>query len=240
MAEYDDVAAENWDAFTDAYDKRHEDFVKHANKCDEFYVGDQWDKDTLLALEAAGRPALTINLAQSTINAILGHYSTTRADILYKPKKQVTEEHARVFTKLGDQILESNSFPVVEGTVFADGLVTDRGFFDTRLDFNDNQFGEIRIVSKDPRCVVLDPSAKDYDPSEWSQVFTFDWHSLEDIELLYGKADTPGDGWMFDQVDDVWWAIEPVEGDEPDEATAGGIMYVLGQLAQIATCYGYW
>src|SRR3989337_216036 len=103
-----EAAHENWLAFQAAWDAGHQDYVTHADKCDNFYVGNQWDEATLAKL--GGRPALTINLALRTINAIKGHYYTSRADMMFKPSRNASEEQAMALTRLVDQILESNMY----------------------------------------------------------------------------------------------------------------------------------
>jgi len=181
-----DGARENWDAFTAAYAAGHSEYVDEADKCDRFYVGEQWDKATLDKL--GDRPALTINLALRTINAIKGQYSTNRADIVFKPRRAASEEQAKVVTQLIDQILESNMYTsYVEPTMFDDGIIANRGFLDVRMDYDDNQLGEVRIKARDPRTVLLSPQASEYHPDEWPEVIVTEWWSPEDVELMYGK-----------------------------------------------------
>lgn len=188
----DPIAAANWQSFQECYDATdHERYVELADRCDAYYVTEQWTDDELAGL--GDKPALTINLASKTINALLGHYAATRADIILKPRRDATEAQAQVFSRLLDHILDSTGYSAQhEKQMVEDGFVTDRGYLDIRLSFDDNILGEVSIRSRDPRTVVLDPNATDYDPATWTQVFTYDWTSLDDIELVYGKdkADT--------------------------------------------------
>jgi hypothetical protein len=48
-----------------------------------------------------------------------------------------------------------------------DGIVTSRGFYDVRLDFDKNLRGEIAIAQLNPKNVLIDPDAEDYDPDKW-------------------------------------------------------------------------
>jgi len=181
-----DAARENWSAFNDAYVNGHQQFTRDADKHDRYYVGDQWEDDTLAAL--GDRPALTINMALKTINAIKGHYGSTRADIMYKAGKDTTELQAQLMTQVSDSILHNNKYQFCESDMVDDGLITDRGFLDVRLDFETNIFGDIRIKARDPRHVLLSPQASEYDPEEWPEVITTEWWSPQDVEATYGKA----------------------------------------------------
>lgn len=188
----DPVSATNWQSFQECYDAtEHERYIALADRCDRYFVGEQWTDEELAGL--GDKPALTINLASKTINALLGHYSATRADILLKPRRDATEAQAQIFSRVVDHILDATGYSTQhEKQMVEDGFITDRGFLDIRLSFDDNILGEVSIRSRDPRTVVLDPNATDYDPATWTQVFTHDWVSIDDIEVIYGKdkADT--------------------------------------------------
>lgn len=186
----DPKANENWKAYERSRDAGHLDYIDLAKKCERFYRGggEQWDQADRLALEAEGRPALEINMILSTVNTLIGEQSSTRADIVYKPRKDATEETADVLTQLALQIQDNNSYEFVESQVFADGIIQDRGYFDIRLDFSDHIEGEIRITAEDPLSILPDPTAKDYDPKTWKEVIKTKWMTLDDIELQYSKA----------------------------------------------------
>jgi hypothetical protein len=68
-----------------------------------------------------------------------------------------------------------------------DGVIQDRGYFDIRMNFDDNVFGEITETSLDPIDVLLDPGGREYDPRTWSEVFVTRWMTPDQIEEMYGK-----------------------------------------------------
>jgi hypothetical protein len=182
------LAQQQWNRYVRARDNGHLQYVEMAKKCDAFYRGDQWDQVDLAALEAEGRPALTINTILPTVNTVLGEQSTRRADVQFKPRRGGDQDVASVLTKLYMQIADNNKLDWVEQAVFSDGLIMDgRGYFDVRMDFTDHVEGEIRITAKDPLDILIDPDAKEYDPKTWNEVFETKWMTLDEIEELYGK-----------------------------------------------------
>ena len=182
------LAHQQWNRYVRARDNGHLQYVEMAKKCDAFYRGDQWDQVDLAALEAEGRPALTINTILPTVNTVLGEQSTRRADVQFKPRRGGDQDVASVLTKLYMQIADNNKLDWVEQAVFSDGLIMDgRGYFDVRMDFADHVEGEIRITAKDPLDILIDPDAKEYDPKTWNEVFETKWMTLDEIEELYGK-----------------------------------------------------
>jgi hypothetical protein len=182
-----EIARLNWLHYARARDAGHLKYVADAQHFDRVYLGDQWDADLRRKLDSEGKPTLTLNVTMSAVNAALGEHSAQRADIVAKPRLDATEETARVMTHVIDQILDNNKYQAVEQMVFADGLIQDRGFFDVRMDFEDNLLGEVRIRSLDPVDVLIDPDAKEYDPATWNEVMYTRWHTVEEIGVLYGK-----------------------------------------------------
>ena len=171
-----------------ARDNGHKKWLDEAKKFDRFYGGDQWDESDLSKLRKDGRPALTFNKILSTVNAALGEHASRAMELTFKPKRNASREVSRTLSQLANQILHDNRYEFVENSVVADGLIMDRGFFDIRIDFSDHLQGEVKITSVDPRTVLLDPDAKEYDPSTWNEVMTTKWLTPDDIANIYGQA----------------------------------------------------
>jgi len=182
------VAEANWVAFQRARDSGHDKWLETAKKCDDFYLGEQWDERDRNKLEAEGRPVLTINEVLKVVNAFLGKQSKQRADLVFKPARDAKAETADAITRLTESILDHNDYEFLEREVFEDGIVIDRGFFDFRMDFEDNIMGDIKARTLDPYEVLPDPDAKSYDPDDWNSVITTRWMTLDDIEANYGKS----------------------------------------------------
>ncbi len=185
------IATNQFERYERARDNGHLDYIETAKKCDAFYRGNQWDPADVATLDDEGRPALTINTILPTVNTVLGEQSTRRADVNFKPKGNGTQQIADVLNKLYLHIADTNKLDWLESTVFADGLIQDRGYFDVRIDFTDHIQGEVRISTKDPLDILIDPDAKEYDPKTWNEIFETKWMSLDEIEEQYGtdKAD---------------------------------------------------
>ena len=182
-----EVADTNWRRYVRARDSGHLDYVEMAKKCDEYYRGNQWDEYDRQKLESEGRPALTINAILSTVNSVLGEQSSTRAMVDFKPKREGSQEMATIFKKLYAVIHDQNDLDRKESQVFADGLIQDRGFFEVKMDFNENVEGEVSVTVEDPLDIYLDPDAKDYDPSSWNEVIKSRWLSLNEVKMIYGE-----------------------------------------------------
>ena len=184
------LANEVWCRYAWLRDNGHLDFVKKSTVCEDFFVGLQWDPNDLALLKSYRRPALTINKIISTISNVMGEQIFNRTDIAFKPRNEgATSEVADALTKVFMQIGDNNQLNWVRSDVFADGIVGSRGFFDVRLDFTDSLRGEVRIEQLNPKNVLIDADADDYDPDKWGDVIITKWMSPDQIEMLYSSAD---------------------------------------------------
>ena len=183
-------ASDVWNRYTWLRDNGHLNYVKKASTCEDFFAGLQWEQSDLALLKAARRPALTINKIISTISNVMGEQIFNRTDIAFKPRNEgATSEVADALTKVFMQIADNNQLAWVRSDVFTDGIISSRGFFDVRLDFSDSLRGEVTIQQLNPKNVLIDADADEYDPDKWGDVIVTKWMSPDQIELLYGKAD---------------------------------------------------
>lgn len=178
-----------WSRYSASLSRGHADFQKRAAKCEDFYIGGgrQWDLDVIAQLELEERPWLESNLIFSLVNAVIGYQTQSRLDIAYKPRETGDQEISDVLSKIGMHVLDSNKFPWVESETFADGMIQSRGFFDIRMEFDDNMKGNISIINKDPLDIIPDPDAKSYNPDDWADVMETRWLTLEEIKETYGN-----------------------------------------------------
>lgn len=179
-----------WNRYTSGMDRGHVAYQEIAQRNENFYLGGglQWDEDIRQALESQGKPWLEENIIFPTINTVLGYQTQSRMDIAYKPRGNGDQDISDILSKISMFIIDQNRYPWIESQVFADGLIQQRGYFDIRMEFDENINGDIRITQLDPLDVIPDPDAKSYDPSDWQDVTITKWLTLDDIRIIYGTA----------------------------------------------------
>lgn len=183
------LAREQWVRYVYSRDTGHRLFIDKANRCEDFFAGYQWDEGTFNELRHARRPALTVNTVLNTISSILGEQIDTRNEISFKPRYGAPPMNANILTKTFRFISDQNQLDWIRSEVFADGIVTSRGYFDCRLTFDNNQAGEVLVSHLNPRTVLPDPDAWDYDPVTWNDVIVTSWVTADEIEIMYNKED---------------------------------------------------
>ena len=183
-----ELARRHWSRYQMALRRGHQEYQRQAKTCENFYLGGgrQWTDEDKQALEDAGRPALEENIIFSTVNTVIGYQTQSRMDVAYKPRESDDQNIADVLSKITMYITDQNKFPWKESQVFADGLIQQRGYFDIRMNFDENVYGDISIETLDPLDVIPDPDSKSYDPDDWADVTVTSWMTFEDIKETYG------------------------------------------------------
>lgn len=183
------LAGQQWERYTYCRDNGHIQYVEKSRKCEEFFAGMQWDPAVLAELRDQRRPGLTINKILGTISSILGEQIDLRAEIAYKGRFGAPSGNADILTKTFRYIGDKNQLDWRRSELFADGAITSRGYIDVRMNFDRSITGDVEYTNLNPRCVIPDPDAAEYDPDEWKDVIITRWLSVDDIAHLYNEAD---------------------------------------------------
>lgn len=184
------AACENWARYEYAKQRGHFDYCIQAIRNERFYLGGglQWSDDDREELEATGRRAIEFNEIADAINTALGNHIQNRMDIGFRPRSgDADADKATTLSKVAMQVADNNDFRHKETEICGDGFIQQRGYWDMRVDYNDNLTGEIRMDVLDPLDVIPDPDGKSYDPDDWKDVIITRWMSVDQIEQLYGR-----------------------------------------------------
>jgi hypothetical protein len=184
-------AERNWQRYQYAKRRGHTYYVNAAARCEGFYLGGglQWTAVDRQRLRDTGdRPAYEFNEIMPGVNGAVGYQIHNRLDISFLPRGGMADSNmASIRSKVAMQILDHNKFHWKETQVFSDGLIEQRGYFDIRMGFDSNVFGDAEIRTLDPRDVIPDPDAKSYEPEDWYDVTITRWYNIDEIEEFYGK-----------------------------------------------------
>jgi hypothetical protein len=184
-----ELAYKQWQRYAWVRDNGHTKYVEKADKCERFFAGDQWAANDRAALEKNRRPVLTINKILATVSNVLGEQINNRSEISFRPRSGAPAENAEILTKVFKQISDNNQLDWKRSDMFADGIISSRGFLDVRLSMNDSAQGEVSIENMNRKNVLIDSDADEYDPDKWGEVFTTKWVTADDLAVLYTPED---------------------------------------------------
>lgn len=171
-----------------------EGWATRAKQAVDFLEGKQWTAQELAEMEMQGRPALTFNKIAPLYRLISGYHTNNRTDTRFLPGHDGTgtKEIGETITRIFKSMAELNQLSFIDQEVFLDGIATGRGYWDARLDFDDNIFGELKFRAVDPFSVYVDPQCQTYDFNDRNggagYVCESRWVSIDEIEYTYGKA----------------------------------------------------
>jgi hypothetical protein len=166
----------------------HQPWAEQAKKCVEYLEGQQISETDRQIMNEQGRPILTINKIAPLVRLVMGYYRNNKVDEKALPGHDGSgvEETAQAITHLFKQISENSQQPYVDAEVFGEGISTGRAYWDTRLDFEENDFGECKVGNSDPFATLLDPDGTHYDVNKSNYIITQSWQSLEQIGAKFG------------------------------------------------------
>lgn len=177
--------------YWNVYERGFEKWMKHVMRLEEFYLGGgrQWRPEDRIAVESSGRPCHEVNIVKRAVNQAASLQIANRLDVSYLPRGGQADEYiAKVLGKVTKNVMEKAGYRYAETDVFLDGLIQQRGFFDTRMGYDDNFLGDVTLDAGDPLDNLPDPDGKTYDPDGWSDHHVTRFLTPRQIEGIYGKA----------------------------------------------------
>ena len=131
----DDAARSNWQRYQYGKDRGHLDYLPHAARCEDMYLGGgrQWPAEVRAELERAHRPVIEFNQIKPSVNSAIGYQIQNRMDIAFKPRGGAADlGTATILSKVAMQVADLSHLHWHETQVFSDGVIQQRGYFDVR------------------------------------------------------------------------------------------------------------
>jgi hypothetical protein len=160
-----------------------------ARDCYDFYAGTQWSQEDAAKLEEEERPVVTFNRIPRTINAVTGLELQNRQEVRFIPRENSDTGVNELLTDASKWVRDNCDAEDEESEAFEDQLICGMGWTETRMDYEDNPEGEIKIDRFDPLEGLADPRAtkKNYSDARWmARIREF---SKKEIEERWPDAD---------------------------------------------------
>lgn len=183
------LARQQWERYTYIRDTSHLAYVEKSRRCENLFSGEHYDEADKAALREARRPGLTINKTLGTLSSIFGEQIDLRTEQVFKPSHGAPSGNADKLTKVFKHISDKNQLEHLRSELFADGAITSRGYIDVRMNFDSSVTGDVEYSILNPRNVMPDPDASEYDPDKWNDVIITKWMTVDDIEYMYNAED---------------------------------------------------
>lgn len=167
----------------------HQSWARTAKECVNFLEGRQWTPEQISEMRRNKRTTLTINRIAALYRLVMGYQSSNRMDISFLAQDDAlsTDSVSKVLSNLAKtegNRMDSNYY---DTEVFSDGMTTGRGYWDIRLDFTENDLGEMTMRADDPFSIYIDPDAMRYDLQDAAYIQESRWVSIEQVGDCYGR-----------------------------------------------------
>lgn len=172
--------------FRRAYQNK-KDLLTEMEQDFEFYLGWQWDEESVKKLEERGVKPLTINKIHPIIQLILGIESQNRTDPHVYPEGAEDGILADIATRLIKNMYKRSQVNYKVSEMFEDGLACGEGWLEPFLEYtNSLHLGELRWKKTNAWNVLVDPSSIEYDLSdaEYVDKVTYDL-SADQLRQLF-------------------------------------------------------
>lgn len=181
-----DKAEETYQLYCYDRDNGHDTYIRRAEQAQKYYNSKQWQDADIAKRTHEERPTITVNEVFNTINSVVGELDQLSTDVRFQALRGY-ESTATVLNKLSEHVDRQNKMYLHDQRVKTDALLTGRGFYEMRMEFDDNMQGQICIKAKRPQNVILPCDMDSPDPETWARVTTTSVLSLADIDDMFGK-----------------------------------------------------
>lgn len=159
---------------------------EEAKPCYGFVAGDQWDAEDVAQLNKELRAPITYNRIGPMVNAVAGAEISNRKKVKYSPREVSDSPLNENLTEAADWVRDRTNAEDEESDAFRDCLISGLGWTETRMDYEENEKGDISIKRISPLEMGWDTKATQSNLSDTR----FRWREKEmrreDVEDMIG------------------------------------------------------
>ena len=170
-------------------DKHLAAWVKEAKDSYDLVAGHQWNETDRAVLESMNRPAVVFNRVGPVIDSVCGTEVNNRQQVQYLPRQVGDSGVNELLTGAASWVRDNCDAEDEESDAFFDVCVCGLGWTETRMDYTDEQEGQILIERIDPLTMRYDPAAKKRNLTDARWVQREEWMTKEEIEATWPEAD---------------------------------------------------
>jgi len=156
----------------------------------DFVAGEQWDDSDKQLLREQLRPIITFNRVGPIIEAVAGSEINNRQEVRYLPRTVDDSGVNETLSESARWVRDQCDAEDEESDAFMDATTCGMGWTETRMDYESDLDGEVRIDRVDPLEMWWDPDAKKRNLSDARWQMRVKKLKVEDLKAMWpNKAD---------------------------------------------------
>jgi len=170
-------------------DKHLAAWMKEAKDAYDLVAGHQWSEEDRAVLEEMNRPAVVFNRVGPVIDSVCGTEVNNRQQVQFIPRQAGGSGVNELLTGAAQWVRDNCDAEDEESDAFFDVCVCGLGWTETRMDYTDEQEGQVLIERVDPLSMRYDPAAKKRNLGDARWVQREEWMTKEEIESTWPESD---------------------------------------------------
>jgi len=166
-------------------DEHSAEWRKNSRDWYDFVAGDQWENEDKQLLREQLRPIITFNRTGPIIEAVAGSEINNRQEVRYLPRTLDDSGPNEGFSEAARWVRDLCDAEDEESDAFMDTLICGMGWTETRMEYEDDLDGEIKIDRIDPLEMWWDPDSKKRNLADARWLMRVKKLSYSDIEALW-------------------------------------------------------
>lgn len=158
----------------------------------DYVAGEQWDKDDKAKLLEEMRIPVTFNRTGPMVDAVTGAEILNRQEVRYLPRELGDVQVNEVITSAADWARDASDAEDEESDAFSDTVICGMGWVETRMDYETDPDGIVRLDRVDPFEMYPDPAARKRNLADKRFVMRGRWRDKDDLPEEWKITDGMG------------------------------------------------
>jgi len=169
-----------------------DDWRDEARTAFDYVAGHQWTDEERASMEEQSRAPVTFNRTEVFVQAVCGLEALNRNEVQFLPRQPGPEQtwQADLWNGAVQYVNDDCDAEVHHSTAFKDCVVCGMGWTETRMDYEVNPDGEVKVERIDPLQMFWDHTANQRNLADAKWLMRVKPMSISDVKALWpDKAD---------------------------------------------------